>query len=103
MLPSELRVLLEQDSAVPAPSWLCLSSSTGLGTRTAQMAEICLLPARGGSKKAAAGRVGCSGINSVREFLDLVLQPGLEAVLKFRTARAGKSAVLLGLEWSLKC
>lgn len=79
VLPTELRVLLEQDSAVPAPP--CLSFSRALGTRTAQMAEICLLPARGGSKKAEAGRAGWFVINSAREFLHLLLQAGLEAVL----------------------
>lgn len=81
MLPTELGVLLEQDSLVPGPCCLCLSFSRGLGTRTAQMEEICLLPAHGGSKKAEAGRVGWFVINSVREFLGLWLQPGLEAVL----------------------
>lgn len=82
---------------------LCLRFSRALGTRTAQMEEICLLPAHGGSKKAEAGRVGWFVINSVREFLDLWLQPRLEAVLEFQTAWTGKSAVLLHLEWSLKC
>lgn len=81
MLPTELRVLQEQDSAMPAPSWLCLSLRRALGTRTAQMAQICSLPARGGSKKAEAGRVGWFVINSGREFLHLLLQPGLEAAL----------------------
>lgn len=45
------------------------------------MAEICSLPARGGSRKAEAGRAGWFVINSGREFLLLLLQPGLEAVL----------------------
>lgn len=69
-----LRVLLEQDSAVPQ-----LQGRTG--SRDSTKAEICSVPARGGSRKAAAGRVGWFVINSGREFLHLLLQPGLEAVL----------------------